>query len=1814
MATALKYGITACGTLNEVVVQPNNNGWTNANYIGNNGGTGTLNVNGGAVNFSTSGAVDISGTQGSGSTGTVNLNAGVMAAPNVTGGVGTSTLNFNGGTLRAIEDNATFLQGLTTAQVRNGGAVVDANGHAITIGQTLVHSTIGGDNATDGGLTVLDSSGTNKGVVSLSAANTFNGLTTVNSGTLELSNQLALQNSTLATSASSIGSLAFNPSVGGSFRVGGLSGNGNLVLNDTNGAGVTLGVGNSNANNTFSGGTSGSGTLGKIGSGTLTLNNTSSLNASTTVFSGTLRISGSVGGTGTIFVGGSGASGTPTLTGVGGGTITAPVVINGASGGVAGILAPSAGGTSPATANFANSLTLGAGAILNLTLSSNPNSGNDQVVMTGGNVLNFGAFGTVNITDPSGLSAGTYVLISNTGGTITGGAGWTPVISNPSGGQSYILGPQGTNFDLTVTGNPSITWTGVAGPAGAAIWDIGSTKNWTPSGSGTYADGDLVTFNNTGINTTNIGITGTVNPTLMTFSNTAAVPYTFTSGTIAGTGSAIISGGGTVSFFNTNTFTGGTSVTGGSTLNIGGNGGGIPPAGSYASSVIAVSGAGSNLTVGLLGALTPTAGVFPSLVLANGGAATFNNNVSQTIGGLNGDSTTSLTLNMTAGSTLTVTEGGTMAGQISGSNGLSVTGGNLTLSNAANASTFSGPVSVTSTSGGTLTISSDGALGSSNALVVDGGTLAANASFSLGASRTIALGATHSSGSLGVGGSNVFTVPGMISNCSSNNTLIKTGTGTLVLSGTNNTYSGGTTINGGTVRINNGTNLGAGTVTLNGGTLNVTPATTITPGLLGQYWSNQNPNGSSTFGFTNETTAASYFAGLPAANFTQQLPETGNNDQGWNGGINFLNNNGNGVAGVNNAFDPIGVNVGNNNVDARWTGSLILTQSETITFSTNSDDASFVILSGNGLPAGGQVIVNRDGGHGEGVTTGNAITLAAGTYSIDVPYNQGGGGWGVAAFYQIGANQFVVGVDDPTDGVSFGVVTFASGINVSNPLSVVGANNTLALNAATPAALGPLTFNNGAALTINGSAPSASFNGTTFNGGAVSLNTTPNVSFGTIANGNSTALTSFTKSGAGTLNISGSSDPVGVFTGAAININGGSITTLSSGTVTGLGTASKFSLNGANLTISGAPTGSGLQGFYFAQSPGGGNTTSNNWPTGNNTNVSSAADDAVIAALGTPTVTQVLPTTANVTNPTGGNTYTYTGGINFPNSQNNINAFAAVGVNIAGGGGNTNFPLGTVPPGGYNSITAEWKGFINVATAGAVNFALNSDDFAAIAIDGTIVVARGNGGTGFSNNNNASGGNLFTDNLTAGTHSIEVLYDEGGGGWGIVGAYNFNGGNTNTSTYGFSIGQDDTADGITFLGALAGINLSTPVVASGASSLTLNATTTATFTGSPTALTVSNGANFTVNGAAPSASFSNTAINGNITLTANLPVTLGAVSNGNSPAFTSLTMAGSSQLFLDSMANTAFISGTTIHANSGTTVGVNVTGIDSLGLATLDINGGTFSFGSDGAAGSAGDQFANPITFSNTGTLVAQQLGNGAVAGSTISLTGGIALNNASGTLTLSSNNGDTLSLNSALSGAAAVTDTGTVNLNVANPSYTGTFRVTGGTTTDNAVGALSTVSSATVNGGQLNVAANNEVVNNLTVNIGGTSTVNGSGVGFIGPAVTVAGGTLNVNSALAASSSPVNVTSGTLTVGTAGNLSHTAVTLGINNQFSGSALAVINGAGSLGSGSITLNPNSELRFTGSTGAANFAGSTISVNGGLVPCRQRESQSGQCRD
>lgn len=146
-------------------------------------GTGTYTVSATAV--TDLGVVNIGTLNAVNSVGELNLNGGTFAAKQIIkgGAAASGTINLNGGTLKANAGAvaATFLQGLSAANVRDGGAVIDTNSQDITIGQVLQHSTLGGDAAVDGGLTKNGA-----GKLTLTSASSYTGDTVVNVGTLSL--------------------------------------------------------------------------------------------------------------------------------------------------------------------------------------------------------------------------------------------------------------------------------------------------------------------------------------------------------------------------------------------------------------------------------------------------------------------------------------------------------------------------------------------------------------------------------------------------------------------------------------------------------------------------------------------------------------------------------------------------------------------------------------------------------------------------------------------------------------------------------------------------------------------------------------------------------------------------------------------------------------------------------------------------------------------------------------------------------------------------------------------------------------------------------------------------------------------------------------------------------------------------------------------------------------------------------------------------------------------------------------------------------------------------------------------------------------------------------------------------------------------------------------------------------------------------------------------------------------------------------------------------------------------------------------------
>ncbi len=196
---------------------------------GANSHTGGTNIIGGALAFN-SGSL--------GTTGTITMGAG--------------TLRWNGSNTEDVSARTTLVNGLT--------ATFDTNGNNVTFA-----SAIGG--ATSAGVTKAGN-----GTLTLSAANTHTGVTTVQGGALALNNVGSLQSSTLDTGTAGPQSVNFAIAGNNTYNIGGLQGADALEI-----GGNTVSIGGNNSNTNFSGVVNGTGgALTKVGTGVLTLSGASS--------------------------------------------------------------------------------------------------------------------------------------------------------------------------------------------------------------------------------------------------------------------------------------------------------------------------------------------------------------------------------------------------------------------------------------------------------------------------------------------------------------------------------------------------------------------------------------------------------------------------------------------------------------------------------------------------------------------------------------------------------------------------------------------------------------------------------------------------------------------------------------------------------------------------------------------------------------------------------------------------------------------------------------------------------------------------------------------------------------------------------------------------------------------------------------------------------------------------------------------------------------------------------------------------------------------------------------------------------------------------------------------------------------------------------------------------------------------------------------------------------------------------------------------------------------------------------------------------
>ena len=340
--------------------------------------SGGTTVNGGFVGISADGA-------SGGSAGSLGTVPSSVAAANV-------TLN-NGGLL----DSTTLTLHPNRGITLTGTGLLDAAGGA--------SFTVGGIIAGNNGVTVNSGAG-DTGKVILNAANTFTGTTTVSNGVLQLGIASALQNSTLNLNG---GTLNFNTFTAAT--LGGLSGSQNLNLTNASGNAVALTIGNNNVTATYSGILGGSGSVDKIGSGTITIgsgaNGGAAYTGGTRVDQGTLTLGG---------VGNMNATGNFDISGVG---TSSAVLADNAVAAFSGAVLLGDGNSAPlaATLTVANNARLSAASLNFGNGVGRVAVGTFVTVQDNASMTISGSF---DINDPLSTQAETNVLNLN-GGTLTVG-------------------------------------------------------------------------------------------------------------------------------------------------------------------------------------------------------------------------------------------------------------------------------------------------------------------------------------------------------------------------------------------------------------------------------------------------------------------------------------------------------------------------------------------------------------------------------------------------------------------------------------------------------------------------------------------------------------------------------------------------------------------------------------------------------------------------------------------------------------------------------------------------------------------------------------------------------------------------------------------------------------------------------------------------------------------------------------------------------------------------------------------------------------------------------------------------------------------------------------------------------------------------------------------------------------------------------------------------------------------------------------------------------------------------------------------------
>ena len=420
--------------------------------------------------------------------------------------------------------------------------------------------------------------------------------------------------------------------------------------------------------------------------------------------------------------------------------------------------------TGPATIN-GGQLTLEGGSAIEDSVDVAVNAGTLKVstAETIGSLTT--ATGTQTVLDAT-LTTGGNDASTTSSGVISGAAG---------------LVKEGTGT-MTLNGSSANTYSGGTTVTGGTL--AATTNEQLGTGDVSVGtDGTLTTSNNTVQSIAGLSNQGTVSLGNSATLNTGSSHFN-NSGTVnTGTSASIIDSGamtnsGTINFSGgTTTFSSGTNaITNTGTINL--NSGTAVVKGSLSGNGTITMGNGTTFQ-----SANNNQAIANNMTLAGGGSATFN----------------------TAGNDASI------SGVVSGNAQFTKSGtGNLTLSGN---NTFTGPASI---NGGQLTLQGGNAIANSTAVQLNTGTLKVSSAETIGSLSTAAGTQTVLDATLSAGANNTNTTSsGVISGAAG---LVKQGTGTMTLNSSSaNTYTGGTTVSGGTLAASTNQQLGSGSVTVGTG-------------------------------------------------------------------------------------------------------------------------------------------------------------------------------------------------------------------------------------------------------------------------------------------------------------------------------------------------------------------------------------------------------------------------------------------------------------------------------------------------------------------------------------------------------------------------------------------------------------------------------------------------------------------------------------------------------------------------------------------------------------------------------------------------------------------------------------------------------------------------------------------------------------------------------------------------------------------------------------------------------------------------------------